>query len=256
MPKNPTPAQRRASRANGSKGHGPKTEAGKARSRFNARKHCLTGAAFVILPGESAPAYLRLLHSYLQRIQPVDRSELLLVTNIAETEWLIRRCREQFTQTMINRMQIQEQEVNARFGRPTMAVRSCLAVEYELSSTGSCKNIVQYESRLHRQRQQLLRDLKQYRADYPPIDGHILEEDDEPEPGPGGARNNEPEPELSDTEQTVCRPSAPSAPLPLPEAKAAPVPRYHWDPAATTPAGGPTSPKPAREEVKILRAAA
>jgi len=46
-----SPARADASRCNGKKSAGPKTEEGKARSRFNALKHGMTSQT-VLLPGD------------------------------------------------------------------------------------------------------------------------------------------------------------------------------------------------------------
>ena len=67
-------ARREASRRNGSRSRGPKTEAGKARSRANSLKHGLTGAG-VVLPEDMADAVARYRADLLRRYAPRNPEE-------------------------------------------------------------------------------------------------------------------------------------------------------------------------------------
>jgi hypothetical protein len=173
MPKNPTPNQSATSVRNGSGSNGPKTKEGKEKVRHNALKHSLTGE-HVTLPGESVPAFEGLLDACINRMKPVDEVELRLVHDLAETEWKIARAKVLFRQAVFNRIQIQEKEVDNTWNNPHMALRSTVAHAYELSEGGG-KNLALYESRLRRQRQQIMRDLKQFRDDFPPADELLAE---------------------------------------------------------------------------------
>ncbi|MDW8126113.1 MAG: hypothetical protein RMJ04_15195, partial [Geminicoccaceae bacterium] len=73
MPENPTPAQREASRRNGARSRGPRSEAGKARIAAAATRHGLCGG-FRLLPGEEA-RFRRLRAGWRARLRPRDAVE-------------------------------------------------------------------------------------------------------------------------------------------------------------------------------------
>ena len=75
-------AQKEASRINGAKSKGPKTEEGKAISAQNARTHGLS-AHSVIIDGESEEAWLNLKCEYHAEWQPVGPTERDMVTQLA-----------------------------------------------------------------------------------------------------------------------------------------------------------------------------
>ena len=81
-----------ANRANAQKSSGPKSEEGKARSSRNAFKHGLYSKQLV-LPGED-PAELDALKANLRaEHQPVSETEEILVNEMAEQYWRLRRAR-------------------------------------------------------------------------------------------------------------------------------------------------------------------
>jgi hypothetical protein len=81
-----TEAQIRANRENAKKSTGPKTEEGKARARFNARRHGLTGHILALASGDEA-AYRRFERSHLTRFQPADDVERQLVGLLVQDYW-------------------------------------------------------------------------------------------------------------------------------------------------------------------------
>ena len=86
-----TDKQIAANRANAQKSTGPRTEAGKAKSRFNATMHGLS-AKHVVLPGEGS----RRVHSpaggdLRGDLQPTDRLQAEAAAQIAANLWLLRR---------------------------------------------------------------------------------------------------------------------------------------------------------------------
>jgi hypothetical protein len=81
-----TEAQLKANRENAKKSTGPRTEEGKARARFNARRHGLTGHIIAFASGDEA-AFRRFERSYLTRYQPADDVERQLVGLIVENYW-------------------------------------------------------------------------------------------------------------------------------------------------------------------------
>jgi hypothetical protein len=82
--------QAEANRGNAQRSTGPKSEAGRAASKWNALKHGLT-AASVVIPGED-PAQLDTLHAeLLEAWQPADAMEADLVWRMAMAQWQLRR---------------------------------------------------------------------------------------------------------------------------------------------------------------------
>jgi hypothetical protein len=94
-----TPAQIAANQANSQKSTGPKSADGKARSSRNSFKHGLYSKELV-LPNED-PAELDQLRSSLRaEHQPINTTEEMLVNDLAENFWRLRRMREFETRAM------------------------------------------------------------------------------------------------------------------------------------------------------------
>jgi hypothetical protein len=87
-----TRRQRAASRANAQKSTGPRTEAGKAASRFNALKHGID-ARQQIMFGESAEDLAALTAEYHELHAPANADERFLVDSMINYEWRLRRLR-------------------------------------------------------------------------------------------------------------------------------------------------------------------
>jgi hypothetical protein len=85
-----TAAQIAANQANSLLSTGPKTEAGKAKSAFNALKTGLTGRT-VLLPGEDAAAYQEHVARFHKTYNPQTPAERNLAQTIADTEWRLLR---------------------------------------------------------------------------------------------------------------------------------------------------------------------
>jgi hypothetical protein len=85
-----TAAQILANQANAQKSTGPKTDTGKAISAQNRRSHGLTytGGAFAVLPCENQADYERLLAELHEEYVPASATESLLVTRMAQHQWL------------------------------------------------------------------------------------------------------------------------------------------------------------------------
>jgi hypothetical protein len=82
--------QLQANRANARNSTGPKTLAGKARSRLNSRKHGLT-AKMLIIVGENADDFDQLRAELLEEHEPQSVLECELVERLAGILWRLRR---------------------------------------------------------------------------------------------------------------------------------------------------------------------
>ncbi len=87
-----TPDRAEISRQNGrkSRGGGPKTPQGKARSRMNALKHGMT-ASLHVLPGEDLDAFRRRVADFIAAAQPRNAIELAVTEQAALATWKIAR---------------------------------------------------------------------------------------------------------------------------------------------------------------------
>ncbi len=80
----------RASRANGARSRGPRSQSGKARSSQNAIRHGLL-AKCVVMAGESSQGFDAILQQHLARFAPVDGVDQGFIEEMAAASWRIRR---------------------------------------------------------------------------------------------------------------------------------------------------------------------
>jgi hypothetical protein len=85
-----TPAQINANRLNARKSTGPRSDEGKAASRFNALKHAASARSMVI-PGEDETTLAELAAAWHEQFEPVGPEETLLVEKIVAADWMQRR---------------------------------------------------------------------------------------------------------------------------------------------------------------------
>jgi len=85
-----SPKQREANRANARKSTGPTSQAGKARSRLNSRKHGLTATKLVIV-GENPDDFDELRVELLEQHDPRSALEFELVERLSGLLWRLRR---------------------------------------------------------------------------------------------------------------------------------------------------------------------
>jgi hypothetical protein len=84
-------ARAQASRINGARSRGPKTEAGKARSSQNALKHGLCAQRFVVLADEDAAEYAAHEEALLAELAPDGALQTLLARRVAAAAWRLLR---------------------------------------------------------------------------------------------------------------------------------------------------------------------
>jgi len=158
-----TDKQAAASRANGAKSHGPVTPEGKSIIAKNAIKHGLTSKA-VVLSNEDPALFNQLLHSFLDRFQPADDAEFLLVERMAAAEWRLRRLWSMETATYDHEMVRQMETIESTYDQIDETTRAALAHQ-ELSKDRALTNLQHHESRLERQYARALKQLQSLQAE-------------------------------------------------------------------------------------------
>ncbi len=88
-----TEAQMRRNRQNAKHSTGPRTIAGKNRSRFNAVKHACT-AKLVLLPEETPAEFNEKTKAYFEHFMPQTPYEVGLTEEAVYCSWQLKRCRE------------------------------------------------------------------------------------------------------------------------------------------------------------------
>ena len=96
-------AQREASKRNGAKGTGPRTEEGKAISSQNSFIHGFTADTVTLLHCDDPEAFEEYFNAQFERFQPQSDAEKFLVRDIAAAGWRLRAINE--VQALMIRMQ-------------------------------------------------------------------------------------------------------------------------------------------------------
>ena len=84
-------ARAEASRKNGAKSRGPKTEEGKARSAQNALKHGMRAEKHLVLPDEDAAEFAALEAALIEELAPVGALQTVLARRVAVAAWRLAR---------------------------------------------------------------------------------------------------------------------------------------------------------------------
>lgn len=190
-----TAKQTAASRANGAKSCGPKTEAGKRRSSINARRHGLLSKIVVLDNLESHDTFNLVLQQHYAKFGPMDDVEACAIEEMVASLWRLRRLwaieKHLFEKALHQRANvtpIDERSLQTE-GDRLAAAFSALASKPELHLLG------RYEARIHRMYQRamnnflLLREINDPGSPEPEIE---LQPDPRPEPVP--TRSAEPAP--------------------------------------------------------------
>ena len=177
-----TQAQIEASRRNGAKSSGPKTEDGKARSSQNAIKHGLSANKFVVLDGESGDDWETFHQSYIGKFQPRDLVEEHLVLDMAVNRWRLQRAWSLETaaidEASIRQRELVEEEYDD-WDETLIQSRAYVARRNGLHSIG------QFESRLARNFDRALKQFNALRAKSPQT---FSENEPKPSTNRGGVR--------------------------------------------------------------------
>jgi hypothetical protein len=147
-----TERQKNASRANGSKSHGPVTPFGKRASSQNAITHgmlCTT----IVLNGESTDRFLGLLSTLLEEFQPQTPFEESLIENMAVARWRQMRIWGMEKAGMAHEMRRQTELSNFTGLDPSEAAATRAAIAFRTLSddSRSLELINRYDSRFDRQ---------------------------------------------------------------------------------------------------------
>jgi hypothetical protein len=84
-------ARAEASRRNGAKSRGPKTEEGKARSAQNALKHGMRAQKYLVLPDEDAAEFAALEAALVEELAPTGALQMVLARRVAVAAWRLAR---------------------------------------------------------------------------------------------------------------------------------------------------------------------
>jgi hypothetical protein len=84
-------ARAEASRKNGAKSRGPKTEEGKARSGQNALKHGMRAQKHLVLPDEDGAEFAALEAALVEELAPVGALQRMLARRVAVAAWRLAR---------------------------------------------------------------------------------------------------------------------------------------------------------------------
>ncbi len=177
-------------RENAQKSTGPKTPAGKQRSRMNAMRHGVTRQVMCMPPDQMA-AYLQFQRSYFDQLQPQGAVEKQEVQFMVDAAWKINSSTA-WQQGILSERAfpgMEERAAAARYdagNRPE--VDAALAVSHVVSMmTRDLCNLSLYESRLHRQYQKSQDRLKQLQIDRacrPALASYCEELEQAPPPAP------------------------------------------------------------------------
>ena len=84
-------ARAEASRKNGAKSRGPRTEDGRARSAQNALKHGLRAQKYLVLPEEDAAEFAALEAALVAELAPVGALQAVLARRVVVAAWRLAR---------------------------------------------------------------------------------------------------------------------------------------------------------------------
>jgi hypothetical protein len=148
-------------RANAQKSTGPRTEAGKQRTRLNALRHGLTGQT-IVLPTEDHAAYQRHSQSFLDEYQPKQATETQLVQSLIDTSWQLNRAAA--VESALFSLGITELEDRIRANHPEAEAALAMALAYR-EHNRAFANLSIYRQRLTRQFERTLAQLRQIQAE-------------------------------------------------------------------------------------------
>jgi len=151
---NPNQLARQSDQGGDNKSTGPRTEQGKAISRYNARRHGLTGQT-IIMTAEELAIYTKLCENLQSDLEPEGEFEIRTVQSIADAQWQLDRAHaiennlffELTTRQLPEQEPDSDEEANLDWGQGQARAFLKHAKEFDLLS--------RYATRFHRQIVQL-----------------------------------------------------------------------------------------------------
>ena len=138
--------QLRANQQNAQKSTGPRTEEGKARARYNARRHGLTGQ-FYVMDDDDRQAYFAFEKGLFNALAPVGEYEHQLAISIAQDHWRMNRVKG----IEFNSYGIGHHEHAAEARADTAETETAVTqAQTWRADNKQFSNIALYETRLHR----------------------------------------------------------------------------------------------------------
>ena len=160
---NMTPTRAEASRINGAKSRGPKTELGRRAVSLNAVKHGFT-AETVVLPSESEAEYEAELREYIHHFAPANKPEADLVRQLASAQWRLVRYTRIEAILLDLEMERHREHVTREWNRIEECGRLALAFEALSGAHSPLALLNRYEARLHYEYQRVLKSPCQMQA--------------------------------------------------------------------------------------------
>jgi len=163
---NPNGHDRAADRAamnktNAQKSTGPRTEAGKQRSKLNALRHGLSGQT-IVLPTEDHAAYQHHSQRLFEHFRPVGALEEQLVQALSDTSWRLNRAAA--VEANLYSLGITENENRIHASHPEAEVALAMALTFR-ENVHAFANISIYAQRIARQFERTLAQLREIQAE-------------------------------------------------------------------------------------------
>ncbi len=146
--------------ANSMQSTGPRTEEGKAKARYNARRHGLTGQ-FYVMDDDDRQAYLTFETRLFSDLKPVGPCEEQLAVSIAQDHWRMNRAKG----IEFNTMGLAHHENAGAIGADSAETETAVShAQAWRSDNKAFANMALYELRLHRIIRQNRQDLNELQA--------------------------------------------------------------------------------------------
>lgn len=158
---NDPPDRAAINRANALHSTGPRSQAGKQRTRLNALRHGLTGHT-IVLPAEDQAAYQRHSLAFLDEYQPRQATETQLVQSLIDTSWQLNRAAA--VESALFSLGLAESENRIRANHPEAEAALAMALAYRQHNRAFA-NLSIYRQRLARQFERTLAQLRQLQAE-------------------------------------------------------------------------------------------
>jgi len=165
-------AQLRANRATAQKSTGPRTEQGKAKARFNARRHGQTGQSYC-MSEEDEKAYKDFEIDILEDLKPLGAYEKQLAISITQDQWRLNRSRS----VEFNLYANGHDRFAANTDAPSanMQAASTMADTYR-ADDNVFANIALYETRIHRMIAKNRKELNEMQAERKAVEARVRKE--------------------------------------------------------------------------------